>query len=187
VDFLLSVASSVLERPLTRADVQGTYAGLRPLLDADGASADLSRRHAVLTAPNGVITVVGGKFTTYRRMAADAVDATGLSTVSARTKDIPLVGATARERLGRIDAPARLIAKYGTEAARVAKLDPAQLHPDLTVAEVIWAFEHEGALDAEDVLHRRCRVGLVPAEAHTLVDIVSGYAGSNRRDHTRGS
>ncbi len=187
VDFLLSVASSVLERPLTRADVQGAYAGLRPLLDAEGASADLSRRHAVLTAPNGVITVVGGKFTTYRRMAADAVDATELTTVSARTKDIPLVGATARERLARIDAPARLIAKYGTEAVQVAKLDPARLHTDLTVAEVIWAFEHEGALHAEDVLHRRSRVGLIPAEANPLVDIVSALAGSNRPNHSRGS
>ncbi|MCE7008974.1 glycerol-3-phosphate dehydrogenase/oxidase [Kibdelosporangium philippinense] len=187
VDFLLSVASSVLERPLTRDDVLGAYAGLRPLLDADGASADLSRRHAVRTAANGVITVVGGKFTTYRRMAADAVDATGLTTIPARTKDIPLVGATARERLGRIDAPARLIAKYGTEAAQVAKLDPARLHPDLTIAEVIWAFQHEGALDADDVLHRRSRVGLVPAEANPLVDIVSGYARSNPRNHSRGS
>ncbi|ONI78656.1 glycerol-3-phosphate dehydrogenase [Actinosynnema sp. ALI-1.44] len=187
VDFLLSAASSVLERPLTRADVLGAFAGLRPLLDADGSSADLSRRHAVLTADNGVITVVGGKFTTYRRMAADAVDATKLTTVSARTKDIPLVGATARARLTRIDAPARLIAKYGTEAAAVAELDQTTLHPELTVAEVIWAIEHEGALDAEDVLHRRSRVGLVSAEANCLVDIVSGYAGANPANHSRGS
>jgi glycerol-3-phosphate dehydrogenase len=173
VDFLLSVASSVLERPLSHADVLGSYAGLRPLLDAPGSSADISRRHAVLTSPDGVITIVGGKFTTYRRMASDAVDATGLSGVSALTKDIPLVGAASRAALGRLSAPARLIAKYGTEAVSVAALDPAELHPSLTVGEVTWALEHEGALDASDILERRTRISLVPTEAAPLEDLVS--------------
>ncbi|MBY8852653.1 FAD-dependent oxidoreductase, partial [Saccharothrix sp. MB29] len=71
VDFLLGVASSVLDRPLTRSDVLGSFAGLRPLLAGTGASADLSRRHAIIKRDN-VTTVVGGKLTTYRRMAADA-------------------------------------------------------------------------------------------------------------------
>jgi glycerol-3-phosphate dehydrogenase len=177
VDFLLGVASSVLERDLTRADVLGSYAGLRPLLEADGESADLSRRHAVLTAPNGVITIVGGKFTTYRRMAEDAVDATGLADVSSRTKHIPLVGAASRSQLAQLDAPSRLKAKYGTEAAMVAALDPAELHPSLTAAEVIWAVDHEGALDAGDILHRRSRIGLVPAEAEPLVNVVNTLVG----------
>ena len=74
IDFLLATASSGLARPLTRADVVGSFAGLRPLLRADGATADLSRKHAVLTSRSGVVTVVGGKLTTYRRMAEDAVD-----------------------------------------------------------------------------------------------------------------
>ncbi|MEV4310865.1 glycerol-3-phosphate dehydrogenase/oxidase [Actinocrispum sp. NPDC049592] len=168
VDFLLEVASSVLARKLSRADVLGSYAGLRPLLDAEGSSADLSRKHAVLTAPNGVLTVVGGKLTTYRRMAEDAVDATGLASAPSRTKGLPLVGAASRQELARINAPARLVAKYGTEAAEVAKGDPEQLHPQLTAAEVAWAIEHEGALDADDILHRRTRIGLVPAEAVRL-------------------
>jgi glycerol-3-phosphate dehydrogenase len=168
VDFLLSVASSVLERKLTQDDVLGSYAGLRPLLEADGATADLSRRHAVLTAPNGVLTVVGGKFTTYRKMAEDAVDATGLATGPSRTRDLPLVGAASRGDLARQNVPARLIAKYGTEAVDVAKGDPEELHPQLTMAEVAWAIEHEGALDADDVLHRRTRIGLVPDEAVKL-------------------
>jgi glycerol-3-phosphate dehydrogenase len=170
VDFLLEVTSSVLERELTRADVLGTYAGLRPLLDAPGASADLSRKHAVLTSPDGVLTIVGGKLTTYRRMAADAVDATGLAQGPSRTKNIPLVGAASRAELARLDAPARLIARYGTEAVR---LDPTPLAPTLTKGEVTWAIEHEGALDTEDILHRRTRVGLVPADAAPLVDLVS--------------
>lgn len=173
VDFLLSVASSVLERPLSHVDVLGSYAGLRPLLDAPGSSADISRRHAVLTSPDGVITIVGGKFTTYRRMASDAVDATGLSGVSALTKDIPLVGAASRAALGRLSAPDRLVAKYGTEAVSVAALDPTELHPCLTVGEVTWALEHEGALDAADILERRTRISLVPTESAPLEDLVS--------------
>ena len=153
VDFLLGVASSVLERELTRADVLGGFAGLRPLLDTgDGPSADLSRRHAVLT-DGGVTTVVGGKLTTYRRMAADAVDATGLTRVRSRTKWLPLVGS------GPARGPARLVARYGSEAHRVAE-----------VGEFAWAVRHEGALDADDVLDRRTRIGLVAADRRAAED-----------------
>ena len=162
VDFLLTVASSVLQRPLTSADVIGAYAGLRPLIERDGArSADLSRKHAVLTSPEGVITVVGGKLTTYRRMAADAIDATGLSAKPSPTRDTPLVGATRST----VDAPRRLVAKYGSEAVQVQALNrPEPVFGDVTEAEVAWAYEHEGALDADDVLDRRTRIGLVPAD-----------------------
>ncbi|WP_020670055.1 glycerol-3-phosphate dehydrogenase/oxidase [Amycolatopsis nigrescens] len=179
VDFLLEVTSTVLRRPLTEADVLGTFAGLRPLIEVPGnaRSADLSRKHAVLTAGNGVITVVGGKLTTYRRMAADAVDAAvsaaGLRAGPSGTAALPLLGATGRRRLATVEAPARLVAKYGTEAPRVAaigELDPALAEPlfpgsPITAAEVVWAVRHEGALDVEDVLHRRTRLGLVPADA----------------------
>jgi glycerol-3-phosphate dehydrogenase len=180
VDFLLEVASSVLARPLTSADVLGSYAGLRPLLDAPGRSADLSRKHAVLTSPDGVLTIVGGKLTTYRRMAQDAVDAAvaagGLTAGPSRTRRLPLVGAAPRSTLSTMDAPARLVAKYGTEATLVAALDPAPIAPDLpiTTGEVEWAVTHEGALDAEDVLHRRTRVGLVPAHLSAAEPAVTG-------------
>jgi glycerol-3-phosphate dehydrogenase len=169
VDFLLDVASSVLQRKLTQADVLGSYAGLRPLLEAEGRSADLSRKHAVLTAPNGVITVVGGKLTTYRRMAQDAVDAAvtaaNLAAGKVRTANLPLVGADTRRLLAIVDAPTRLVERYGTEAPQVAALGCTPVAPglDVTDAEVIWAVRHEGALDADDVLHRRTRIGLVPA------------------------
>ena len=112
IDFLLETMSSAFEAPLTRDDVVGTYAGLRPLLSAEGspdeATADLSRKHAVLTSDTGVVTVVGGKLTTYRRMAEDAVDAVvagrGLRRARVgcqpcRTRDLPLVGAAPRSRL----------------------------------------------------------------------------------------
>jgi glycerol-3-phosphate dehydrogenase len=169
VDFLLRTASSALERDLTRDDVLGSYAGLRPLLEGEGASADLSRKHAVLTAPNGVLTIVGGKFTTYRRMAADAVDATGLTTRPSTTRHLPLVGAGPVA----VDAPKRLVAKYGSEAALVAQGDLTEVHPGVTVAEVAWAVTHEGALRVEDVVERRTRVGLVPAEGVRLSTVLA--------------
>jgi glycerol-3-phosphate dehydrogenase len=177
VDFLLSVASSVLSVPLRRGDVLGAFAGLRPLVDRPGGqSADLSRHHAVLTSPEGVVTVVGGKLTIYRKMAEDAVNtvvsASGLPAGPSRTRTIPLVGAADRRQLSVVDAPTRLVSRYGTEAGRVAALGrideelaaPVAAHLPVTAAEVVWAIRHEGALDAGDVLDRRTRIGMVPAD-----------------------
>ncbi|QIK67813.1 glycerol-3-phosphate dehydrogenase/oxidase [Nocardioides sp. HDW12B] len=178
VDFLLETMSSAFEAPLTRADVVGTYAGLRPLLAAEGSTADLSRKHAVLTSDAGVVTVVGGKLTTYRRMAEDAVGAVvagrGLTAQPCRTRDLPLVGAATRPQLARVDAPARLVRRYGAEAPRVLAdavartgLDEAALLESVaegvpvTRAELLWGVTHEGAVDADDLLDRRTRVGMV--------------------------
>jgi len=164
ITFLLDVLGTVLERPLGRADVLATFAGLRPLLDAgDRRTADLSRRHAVLVGPDGVVTVVGGKLTTYRRMAADAVDAAvrlrGLPAGPSGTRRLPLPGAAPPARLATVPAPRRLVARYGTEAPIVAALDG-----DPLVAQLLWAVRHEGALDVDDLLDRRTRIGLVPAD-----------------------
>src|SRR5262249_34875914 len=98
IDFLLGVINTALRRTLTRADVLGTYSGLRPLVDIGGGeTADLSRKHAVTVGPNGVVSIVGGKLTTYRQMAQDVVDRAvalaGLRAAPCRTKAIPLVGA----------------------------------------------------------------------------------------------
>ncbi|GAB1515682.1 glycerol-3-phosphate dehydrogenase/oxidase [Actinophytocola sp. KF-1] len=191
VDFLLDVASSVLARPLAKADVLGSYAGLRPLLDAPGRSADLSRKHAVLTSPEGVLTIVGGKLTTYRRMAEDAVDAAvakgNLTAPRSRTRRLPLVGAAPRTTLSTVDAPARLVAKYGTEAEQVAALDPAPLAPNLpiTAGEVEWAVRVEGALDADDVLHRRTRIGLVAANLTAVQSHVTQLVTNARESRSR--
>lgn len=179
VDFLLRTASTVLARRLDSDDVLGSFAGLRPLVDTPGGrTADLSRKHVVLTDEStGVITVVGGKLTTYRRMAQDAVDAAvtaaGLRAGEVRTAALPLIGAADRAALSAVEAEPRLVAKYGTEAPRVAALgevDRRLARPlfdgcETTGAEVVWAVRHEGALDADDVLHRRTRLGLVPGEA----------------------
>lgn len=186
VDFLLAVASSVLARPLGPADVLGSYAGLRPLLEGTGRSADLSRQHAVLRARNGVLTIVGGKLTTYRKMAEDAVDAAvaaaSLPAGPSRTRNLPLVGAAPRAELAGLDASARLVAGYGTEAPRVAALAaldadlavPVAPDSEITAAEVVWAVRHEGAMDADDVLHRRTRIGLVRPHADAARDRVTG-------------
>ncbi|ETK32462.1 glycerol-3-phosphate dehydrogenase/oxidase, partial [Microbispora sp. ATCC PTA-5024] len=166
VAFLLEVLGTVLERPLERAEVAGAFAGLRPLIDAPGGrTADLSRRHSVLRSPGGVVTVVGGKLTTYRRMAEDAVDAACPGAPASRTARLPLVGAGTAD-----GAPRRLLERYGAEAAAVqalAREDPALAEPvvlGVTRAELVWGVLHEGALDADDLLDRRTRVGLVPED-----------------------
>ncbi|MFJ9422127.1 glycerol-3-phosphate dehydrogenase/oxidase [Streptomyces sp. NPDC101249] len=184
IGFLLDVLGSVLDTPVRRADVVGAFAGLRPLLDTgrpgrDGGrtrTSDISRRHAVLTSPDGVVTVVGGKLTTYRRMAQDAVDTAvrvrGLAAGPSRTAALPLVGAARPEVLAALRAPARLVRRYGTEAPAVralAEADPRlaeRAHPggQVTVAELLWAVRHEGALDAADLLDRRTRIGLVETD-----------------------
>jgi glycerol-3-phosphate dehydrogenase len=148
--------------------VLGAFAGLRPLLDSgDRRTADLSRRHAVLTGRDGVLTVVGGKLTTYRRMAADAVDAAvrlrGLPAGRSGTRWLPLPGAGPPRRLATVPAPRRLVARYGTEAPAVLA-EAADSFPDGVAAELLWAVRHEGALDVDDLLDRRTRIGLVPAD-----------------------
>ncbi|GAA2103831.1 glycerol-3-phosphate dehydrogenase/oxidase [Actinomadura alba] len=179
IGFLLDVLGSALDVPVRRDQVIGAFAGLRPLLDDDrrggpGRTSDLSRRHAVHTSPDGVITVVGGKLTTYRRVAQDAVDAVAdaLGASACRTGRLPLVGAADRRALSAVDAPRRLVRRYGTEAAAVAALgreDPALLEPvapglPVTGAELVWAVRHEGAIDEADLLDRRTRIGLVTAD-----------------------
>ncbi len=171
-EFLLGVLSAHLRRPLTGADVVGSYAGLRPLLDgADERTADLSRRHAVRRGSNGGWSVVGGKLTTYRRMAQDAVDAVGLTAAPCRTKDLPLLGA-ARMAVAQ-GVPPRLVRRYGSEAGRVAALaahDATLLEPvaegvRVLGAELVWGVVAEGARTVEDLLARRTRLSLVPAWA----------------------
>ena len=187
VDFLLATISRVLATPLTRDDVVGSFAGLRPLLSAEGSTSDLSRRHAVLTSSTGVVTIVGGKLTTYRRMAQDAVDqavsAAALGAGSSVTADLPLVGAAPRPELARIVAPTRLLRRYGTEAPAVLAtaveatgmsegelLAPLSDTVPVTRAELVFGVTHEGALDVDDLLDRRTRIGLVPADRETCAD-----------------
>ena len=184
LDFLVDTASGALDRPLSRADIVGAYAGLRPLLRAVGRTADLSRRHAVLTSADGVVTVVGGKLTTYRRMAQDAVDTAmahaGLDARRCVTTGLPLVGAAPRAELAGLAAGAaapRLVRRFGTDAELVLEsaretsglpdedlLAPVAPGVPVTLAELLFGVTHEGAHDVDDLLDRRTRVGLVPED-----------------------
>ncbi|MFI9505025.1 glycerol-3-phosphate dehydrogenase/oxidase [Nocardia sp. NPDC052566] len=174
IDFLLDTINTALREPLTRKDIRGSYAGLRPLLKTAGDStADISRKHAVLRSPTGVITIVGGKLTTYRQMAEDVVDAAishgSLTAGPCRTKRLPLVGAVSGAARDRLDAPPVLIERYGSEAPLVlaaAQQNPALAEPvapgiDVIAAEFAFAVSHEGALSPDDLLDRRTRIGLV--------------------------
>lgn len=173
---LLETVNQVLSEPLTRDDVVGSYAGLRPLVlpasagaGPGGATADLSRKH-LLSWEGPVLTVVGGKLTTYRAMAEETVDAVvarlGRGAPRAVTARLPLVGAAPRPVLERVAAPRRLVARYGTEAPLVEALGPdVVIHgrPE-TVGELRFAVRHEGARTVADLLDRRTRIGLVPAD-----------------------
>ncbi|NUR93620.1 MAG: glycerol-3-phosphate dehydrogenase/oxidase [Kribbellaceae bacterium] len=184
IDFLLDTISAAVQQPVTRADLLGTYAGLRPLLDTGhhNGTADISRRHAVITSDEGVVTIVGGKLTTYRRMAQDALDAAlDQSDVEVRrqceTHRIPLVGAADRVKLATVRAPARFVQRYGVEAPQVIDGPPELLEPiapglRTTHAELRFAVRHEGALTEDDVLDRRTRIGLSPADRERALPAV---------------
>ncbi|WP_313676634.1 glycerol-3-phosphate dehydrogenase/oxidase [Mycolicibacterium sp.] len=174
--FLLDTANTALRTALTPADVIGAYAGLRPLIDVgSGHTADLSRDHAVLESGDGLFSVVGGKLTEYRHMAQDVLDRAitgrGLTAGPCRTTNLPLVGAT-----GQPAGPASLVARYGGESAAVlaaARCDqptePVAARIDVTRAEFEFAITHEGALDIDDILDRRTRIGLVAGDRERAV------------------
>lgn len=175
VSFLLRTAARYLTRDPTRRDVLSVFAGLRPLAAPEHAGAptrEISRGHRVLVAPSGLITIVGGKWTTYRKMAEDAVNqaqtAGCLEERPCPTEHLPIHGAC---ETGASDEDA--LAIYGTEAAglrAVAGSDPGlsePLHPDLpyTGAQVVWACREEMARTVEDVLARRTRALILDARA----------------------
>ncbi len=177
VAYLLRAINNAVTTTISDADILGTWAGLRPLVRAaaNERTADLSRRHSVRTSGSGVITVTGGKLTTYRRMAADAVDAAAkqLGTHgkhSSQTKHVRLRGAAGWDAS---DLPADLAARYGSDARDVLTLASADaslaepLVPGLayTRAEAVYAMRHEMARTVDDVLSRRTRARLLARDA----------------------
>jgi len=183
VDELLAAVNGVLDVDLGRDDIVGTYAGLRPLIAPSGGSTvTASREHRVLVEPNGLVRVSGGKYTTYRVMAAETVDH-ALGVLGERVRDRPsrtakhrLVGAADRSELERLShdlagaaglssaVAARVVARHGRAAAEVVELAseaglgavlPGSDHLE---AEVAWAARHELALSIDDVLSRRMRL-----------------------------
>jgi glycerol-3-phosphate dehydrogenase len=184
VQQLLDTVNQVLAEPLERSDLVGAYAGLRPLVlpasagtGPGDATADLSRKH-LLTWDGAVLTVVGGKLTTYRAMAEEAVDAVvarlGRGARRSPTSRLPLLGAAPRVELDRVAASERLVGRYGVEAPGVGALGSELViegRPE-TVGELRFAVRHEGARSVADLLDRRTRIGLVPADRARAVPVV---------------
>jgi glycerol-3-phosphate dehydrogenase len=190
ISFLLDTVNTALEVALGPADVIGAYAGLRPLIDTGaGRTADVSRDHAVIESPIGVISVVGGKLTEYRHMAEDVLDrAVRLRNLSAgpcRTRDLPLVGAPSNPvatAASTAHLPGSLVARFGAEAPNVIAAagcerpnDPVAEGIDVTRAEFEYAVTHEGALDADDIVDRRTRIGLVQTDRDRVVAVAKAF------------
>ena len=181
VRFLLEHAARYLTVDPRRSDVLAVYAGLRPLVrppeEGVERTASLSRDHHVFTSPSGLVTIVGGKWTTYRKMAEDVVDRAAqvgdLPAVPSRTAALRLHGAPNGATTSELGVPTGTLASYGADAAAVQALaaaDPglaALLHPRLPYlrAEVVWGARKEMARSVEDVLARRTRALLLDARA----------------------
>ena len=185
IDYLLEHVNKVISTPLHRADVEGVYAGLRPLLEGESDSTSkLSREHAVARPVPGLVVVAGGKYTTYRVMARDAVDAAvhglGGSVAPSCTASVPLLGAEgfaalwnqrrtlAAETGLQVARVEHLLGRYGSlvhEVFDLVRADPSLGKPidgadDYLRAEIVYAATHEGARHLEDVLTRRTRIAI---------------------------
>ena len=186
ISFLLNTVNTALDVALGEADVIGAYAGLRPLIDTgSGRTADVSREHAVVESPSGVISVIGGKLTEYRYMAEDVLDRTvalrAMTASACRTRNLPLVGAPSNPVAtlrSPVELPSSLVARYGAEAPNVIAaatcdrpIEPVADGIDVTRAEFEYAVTHEGALTIDDVVDRRTRIGLVEADRDRVVAV----------------
>jgi glycerol-3-phosphate dehydrogenase len=206
VDRLLATVNATMAVDLSRDDVVGTYAGLRPLIaPSSGSTVKASREHRVTIEPSGVVRIGGGKYTTYRVMARDVIDAV-LGREAARdrpsdTAERRLIGAADTDQLARIAAelatiPAiaalgaataeRLVARHGTEAPAVvalgAELDllrPLVPGRSILEAEIAWSARHELALSLDDALARRTRLAQeLPDRGATVAGRVAAILGS---------
>jgi glycerol-3-phosphate dehydrogenase len=185
VDYVLETLNGHLAQPLTRDDIEGVYAGLRPLLHGESeATSKLSREHAVSQSVSGLITVAGGKYTTYRVMAKDAIDLAARDLEQrvppSCTERVPLVGAPGylgfwnrrnalAEQYGLYESQVEhLLGRYGSRISELLSLtrDRPELAAPLPGAdsylsvEALYAASHEGALHLDDVLTRRTRISI---------------------------
>ena len=179
IDFLLTHAVRYLTKDPTEGDILSVFAGLRPLVSLGGAdddTASISRDHTLLVSPSGLVTISGGKWTTYRKMGEDTVDRAAaiadLEESRSLTRDLHLHGWKSG-----VD-PSDPMSVYGSDVEQVKALcasDPARrlaeaLHPRLPYlrGEVIWAVRHEMARTVDDVLARRLRA--LPLDARAAIE-----------------
>ena len=184
VAFILKTLRQYLERKPEEKDVLSVFAGLRPLAaqeNDNGKTKEISRSHKLITSPSGLITITGGKWTTYRKMAEDTVDqairTAGLRSVPCVTARLKIHGHATN---GKSDDH---LSVYGSDAAQIRALTQSRpelshkLHEDFayTAAEVVWAVHHEMARTVEDVLARRLRILFL--NARVAVQMAPGVAG----------
>jgi len=174
IDFILETAGRYLSRPPTRADVLSVYVGLRPLVKGEGKTSTLSRDHLIHVDTSGLLTITGGKWTTYRHMAEDCVDHCitlgRLRDEPCTTRALHIHGYNAESAPDSEEADNLRV--YGADAPAIRELarDPAlaaRLHPDLPyiAAEIVWAARNEMARTVEDALARRTRALFLNAAA----------------------
>ena len=207
IDYLLSQANTVLKEPLDHDDVEGVYAGLRPLLSGESEpTSRISREHTVITPVPGLVIIAGGKLTTYRVMGKDAVNAAvhslGGSVPDSITERVPLAGASGYET--RANQRATLARSSGLHRARIDHLlgrygglvdellalvasrpelgKPLAGAEDYLAAEVDYAVSHEGARHLDDVLTRRTRISIETfdrgiAAARPAAELMAGALG----------
>jgi glycerol-3-phosphate dehydrogenase len=176
IDFVLETAGRYLIKKPTRSDVLSVFAGLRPLAapSKEGKSTkEVSRSHKIIVSPSGLITITGGKWTTYRRMAQDLIDkaikTNGLPAMLCKTVHLPIHGNIP----GKYSDSLNHLFVYGSDIPAILKLQAEnqqyaqKIHQqyDYTVAEVIWAVREEMAQTVEDVLARRLRLLFLDARA----------------------
>jgi glycerol-3-phosphate dehydrogenase len=174
IDFILNTAAKYLSKAPTRKDLLSVFAGLRPLAAPQNDSSktkEISRSHKLIVSPSGMITMIGGKWTTYRKMGEDAVDKAievgGLKSEVSKTKDLAIHGS-----MKGLDWNEHLYF-YGSDRDAVLALVNEhpdwvrKLHPkyDYLQAEVVWAVRYEMARTVEDVLARRIRLLFLDAQA----------------------
>ncbi|MFF4650147.1 glycerol-3-phosphate dehydrogenase/oxidase [Streptomyces sp. NPDC001380] len=207
VRYLLDRVNTVLVTPLTPEDVEGVYAGLRPLLSGEAAeTSKLSREHLVAHPVPGLVVIAGGKYTTYRVMAKDAVDEAvrGLDekVPECTTRSVPLLGAdgfqalwNARQNLAResglhVARLEHLLHRHGSLVHEVLDLvaadpslgDPLPSSDDYLRAEAVYAVTHEGARHLDDVLARRTRISIESWDrgvdaARPVAELMAGHLG----------
>ena len=202
VDKLLDTVNTTLDVGLERSEILGTFAGLRPLVapSDSGSSVKVSREHKVVVEAPGLVRISGGKYTTYRLMARDAVNAVLGADAAARpskTADLPITGAAARSDLDALartlaadtlvgeEAARSLVDRYGITASSVVAMGRERnLLRSLVAghayieAEVAWAVEHELAMSLDDILARRLRLAMaLPDRGESIAVRVASIAG----------
>ncbi len=178
IEFILSTSAQYLKKDPTRKDVLSIFAGLRPLAAPQGdevSTKEISRGHKLIVSLSGLVTITGGKWTTYRKMAEDTIDKAimiaGLEDKKCLTENMPVHGYVKQVNYN------DHMYVYGSDRVKIMQIidkDPElgqKLHSDLpyTKAEVVWAVRHEMARTLEDVLARRVRILFLDAKASIVM------------------